>query len=167
MEIDLTCPVCKKVSHGRFCEHCGFEIHILPSDTCQDVQSYEQEREARFKTMLKRQEELEMTEREKSAIIEMKDAEIENLKQQNNSLANDLLHRQELLEQAKSEKPVAFLVMMQGASVSSIYGIFEGTNSFGYARSKDRHQQIICNGHVDMADNHFIVRAVSSMDSKG
>ena len=167
MEIEITCPVCKNVSHGRFCEHCGFELHILPSDVSSEVSSYEQEREDRFKAMLERREELEKTEKEKTAIIKERDTEIVNLKQQNNRLTEDLRHQQEMLEQTENEKPLAYLVMMQGESVSSIYGIYDGINSFGYAKSNDRHQQIFCNGNVDLADNHFIVRAELTMDSKG
>lgn len=165
MEIDITCPVCKSVTHSRFCEHCGFEIHILPSDVSSEVSSYEHERENRFKAMLERQKELEKTEKEKTAIIKERDTEIVNLKLQNNRLTEDLRHQQEMLEQTENEKPLAYLVMMQGESVSSIYGIYEGNNSFGYIKSNDRHQQIICNANV--ANNHFIVRAEPSMDSKG
>jgi hypothetical protein len=167
MEIDITCPVCNNVSHGRFCEHCGFELHILPSEVSPEVSSYEQERVDRYKALLKSQEDLEMTKIEKLSIIENRDAEIENLKEQNYRLTEDLRHQQEMLEQTENAKPLAYLVMMQGESVSSIFGIYEGNNSFGYTKSNDRHQQIICNGNVDVADNHFIVRAVSSVDSKG
>lgn len=165
MKIDIVCPICQNVSHGRFCEHCGYEIHILPSDVSSEVSSYEQEREDRFKTMLERQDKLEKNEKEKTTVIKERETEIVNLTQQNNRLTEDLRHLQEMLKQAKNEKPLAYLVMMQGESVSSIFGIYDGNNSFGYTTSNERHQQIICNANV--ADNHFNVRAESSMDSKG
>lgn len=76
--------------------------------------------------------------------------------------------KNELREQINAnnvEKPLAFLVMMQGDSISALFGIYEGENSFGYMKSHDRHQQIICNAHV--ADNHFVIKATISTDSKG
>lgn len=78
------------------------------------------------------------------------------------------MEKNELLEQIKAhdvERPIAFLVQMQGDDISAIYDIYEGENSFGYMRPHDRHQQIICTAHV--ADDHFVIKSTTTMDSKG
>lgn len=61
--------------------------------------------------------------------------------------------------------PIAFLVMSQEENITAIYNILEGENSFGYAKSRDRHQQIICNAQI--SDVHFSIRAISAADAKG
>ena len=62
-------------------------------------------------------------------------------------------------------KPLAFLVMSQEGNITAIYNILEGENSFGYAKSHEKHQQIICNTQI--SDVHFCIRAISAVDAKG
>lgn len=86
-----------------------------------------------------------------------------NLKKANNTI----LALQKQIDEIKTSivHPIASLVMSQEGNITAIYNILEGENSFGYAKSNDRHQQIICNAQI--SDVHFSIRAVSAADAKG
>lgn len=86
-----------------------------------------------------------------------------NLKEANNTI----LALQRQIDEIKTSivHPIASLVMSQEGNITSIYNILEGENSFGYAKSNDRHQQIICNAQI--SDVHFSIRAISATDTKG
>ena len=86
-----------------------------------------------------------------------------NLKEANNTI----LALQRKIDELKSTMvhPMASLVMSQEGNITAIYYILEGENSFGYAKSNDRHQQIICNAQI--SDVHFSIRAISAADAKG
>lgn len=45
----MNCPVCNKPTSGRFCEHCGFELHVLPKGVSEEVITYENERVENYK----------------------------------------------------------------------------------------------------------------------
>lgn len=86
-----------------------------------------------------------------------------NLKEANNTI----LALQRQIDELKTSMihPIASLVMSQRGNITAIYNILEGENSFGYTKSHDRHQQIICNAQV--SDVHFSIRAISAADAKG
>lgn len=161
----MKCPVCSQTTSGNFCEHCGFELHILPNEISPAIMAYEQERVEKYKKALSEKETHMKKEKELTEANLNKQKEIDSLILQNKKLQSEQVVLNESVKQAENEKPLAFLVMMQGASVSAIFDIYEGENSFGYARSHDRHQQIICSTPV--SDIHFAIKAVSSKDSKG
>ena len=62
------CPVCNQATNTTFCNHCGFEIHILPTTVSAEVKAYEEKRIAKYKenlTKLKEEQEAhESTKRE-------------------------------------------------------------------------------------------------------
>ena len=45
----ITCPICNQETSGRFCENCGFEIHVLPEGVSDEVKEYENERVEKYK----------------------------------------------------------------------------------------------------------------------
>ena len=49
MAIAITCPICNQTTSGNFCEHCGYEIHELPSVVSDAIKSYEEERVKKYK----------------------------------------------------------------------------------------------------------------------
>ena len=53
MAITITCPVCNKETNEDFCEHCGFEIHVLPQSVSEKTKKYEDDRIDRYKRKLK------------------------------------------------------------------------------------------------------------------
>ena len=170
----MNCPICNKEITLRtmFCEHCGFEIHILPEDVCDAVRAYEQERIEKYKERMQLMSEAENKANELTgqllAATNRADAAEETVADRTKEIQEIQKEKNELREQINAsnvEKPLAFLVMMQGDSISALFGIYEGENSFGYMKSHDRHQQIICNAHV--ADNHFVIKSTTTMDSKG
>ena len=165
MPIEIKCPVCNNMTSGSFCEHCGFEIHILPNEISLAIMNYEQERVDKYKKVLKDKENSLQLEKKLSEDNIKKQKEIESLISQNERLQSEQVVLNETVKQTENEKPLAFLVMMQDNSVSAIFEIHEGDNSFGYAKSHDKHQQIICSTPV--SDFHFAIRAVSSKDLKG
>ena len=165
MPIEIKCPVCNNMTSGSFCEHCGFEIHILPNEISLAIMNYEQERVDKYKKVLKDKENSLQLEKKLSEDNIKKQKEIESLISQNERLQSEQVVLNETVKQTENEKPLAFLVMIQDNSVSAIFEIHEGENSFGYARPHDRHQQIIC--RVPVSDIHFAIKAVSSKDSKG
>jgi len=165
MAIEIKCPACNNVASGNFCEHCGFEIHILPNEISLAIINYEQERVEKYKKVLKEKENSLQLEKILSEDNIKKQKEIESLISQNKRLQSEQVVLNEMVKQTENEKPLAFLVMMQGNSVSAIFEILEGDNSFGYAKAHDRHQQIICSTPV--SDIHFAIKAESSKDAKG
>ncbi len=52
------CPVCNQTTNSNFCEHCGFEIHILPTTVSDEIKAHEQERIAKYKEILDKMEKL-------------------------------------------------------------------------------------------------------------
>lgn len=165
MSIEIKCPVCNNMTSGNFCEHCGFEIHILPNEISPAIMNYEQERVEKYKKVLTEKENSLRMEKKLSEDNLNKQKEIDSIMLQNKKLQSEKVSLNEAAKQAETEKPIAFLVMMQDNSVSAIFEIHEGDNSFGYAKSHDKHQQIICSTPV--SDFHFAIRAVSSKDLKG
>ncbi len=170
----MNCPICNKEITLRtmYCEHCGFEFHILPEDVCDAVRAYEQERIEKYKERMQLMSEAENKANELTdqllAATNRADAAEKTVAERTKEIQEIQKEKNELREQINAsnvEKPLAFLVMMQGDSISALFGIYEGENSFGYMKSHDRHQQIICNAHV--ADNHFVIKATVSTDSKG
>ncbi len=47
-----TCPVCNQTTVVPFCQHCGFEIHFLPTTISAEVRAYEEKRIKKYKEML-------------------------------------------------------------------------------------------------------------------
>lgn len=170
----MNCPICnKEISlDTMFCKHCGFEIHILPEDVSDAVRTYEQERIQKYKERMQLMSEAEtrvdelMDQLQKAT--NRADAAEETVAERTKEIQKIQNEKNELREQINAsnvEKPLAFLVMMQGDSISDLFGICEGENSFGYMKSHDRHQQILCK--ADVADNHFVIKSTTTMDSKG
>lgn len=159
----MNCPICNKeiLFTDSFCHTCGFEIHILPNEISANVEAYEQKRIDKHKALYESLQKVD----ELSVQIETKEKELAEKTQLCDSLQEEVVKQKETIAHTASEKPLAFLVMTQENSVSSIFGIYEGDNSFGYTKSHDRHQQIICNAQV--ADVHFSIKADISTDSKG
>lgn len=98
MAIAITCPICNQTTSGNFCEHCGFEIHILPNDISPEVEAYERERERKYKERMEElsgqasssQEELDKfrkeTEKKAQSAQAMIDKLTEDLKLQTHNL---------------------------------------------------------------------------------
>ena len=103
--------------------------------------------------------------REANEQLSRNQEEVAVLNQQNKQLQEAVEAAQSVPKTAPLEQPLAFLVMMQNDSVSAIFGIREGENTFGFAASHDQHHQIICDATV--ADIHFMVKADSTIDPKG
>ena len=103
--------------------------------------------------------------RETNEQLSRKLEEVAVLNQQNKELQEAIEAAQAAPKTAPIEQPLAFLVMMQNDSVSAIFGIREGENTFGFAASHDQHHQIICDATV--SDIHFMVKADSTIDPKG
>lgn len=170
----MNCPICNKeiTLDTAFCEQCGFEIHILPDGVSDAVMAFEQERIDRYKRLMQRKSDSEtraeeLTNQLLEATKRAEAAEVRNA-DQTKEIQGLQKEKEELLEQIKAldiEQPIAFLVQVQGDDISAIYNIYVGDNSFGYLKSHDRHQQIICNAHV--ADYHFTIRAATTTDFKG
>ena len=67
------CPVCNKATSSTFCEHCGFEIHILPTTVSAEVKAYEKKRIAKYMDRLaKMKEEQEAHETTKRELEELR-----------------------------------------------------------------------------------------------
>lgn len=45
----MKCPICNQETTGRFCESCGFELHVLPEGVSDEVIQYENERIEKYK----------------------------------------------------------------------------------------------------------------------
>lgn len=170
----MNCPICNTnlQSTDTFCPTCGFEIHILPEDVSDAVRTYEQERIEKYKRLMQQMSEFETRANELSnqflEATKRADAAEERIAENTKVIQGIQMEKNELLEQIKAhdvERPIAFLVQMQGDDISAIYDIYEGENSFGYMSHHDRHQQIICTAHV--ADDHFVIKSTTTMDSKG
>lgn len=67
------CPVCNQATDSTFCDHCGFEIHILPTAVSAEVKAYEKKRIAKYKERLtKLKEEQEAHETTKRELEELR-----------------------------------------------------------------------------------------------
>lgn len=190
----IQCPVCgeKMTSYMSFCPSCSFEIHILPDDIPQALLEMEEQRVRYAKNSLLRMKdeiarlakESDQKSQELKNVSTPLEEKISVLENQANQMRKQLDQKQEeigVLNQqnkklkeenaaasaaaAVANQPDAFLVMMQDDSVTALYNIFDGENTFGYASSHDKHQQIICNTPIE--DKHFVVKAVSNTDPKG
>lgn len=170
----MNCPICNKEITLRtmFCEHCGFEIHILPEDVCDSVRAYEQERIEKYKERMRLMTDAETKADDLSeqltATTKRADAAEEKVAEQIKEIQKMQMENGELQKKIEAfdvEKPIAFLVMIQGDSISALFTIYEGENSFGYLVSHDRHQQILCK--ADVADSHFTIKVTTTNDSKG
>lgn len=172
---NIQCPVCGETlsAYTNFCPSCSFEIHILPNDIPNALREMEEQRVRYAKnTYLGMKSEITRLQTE----VEQKVTEVINAKapleqqiavlnQQNKQLREEVAAAQAAPKTAPAEQPLAFLVMMQNDSVSAIFGIREGENTFGFAASHDQHHQIICDATV--SDIHFMVKADSTIDPKG
>ena len=189
----IQCPVCGEnmQSYMSFCPACSFEIHILPDGAPQSIKDLEEERVRYAKnSLLRMKDEIARLVKESDQKTEELNNSSGPLEEKISALENQLNQANEQLERKQEEvsilnqqnqilkeeqvasaddstttELVAFLVMMQGDSVTALYNINEGENSFGYAASHDHHQQIICD--IPIEDNHFVVKATSSTDPKG
>lgn len=192
----IQCPVCGEQlsAYTNFCPSCSFEIHILPNDIPNALREMEEQRVRYAKntylgmkseiTRLQTEVEQKATEilnakalyeeriaslegqcRDTNEQLNRKQEEVAVLNQQNKKLQEEVAAAQAAPKASTTDQPIAHLVMTQNDNVSAIYNIQEGENTFGFAASHDMHHQIICNAQV--ADIHFIIRAVSTTDSKG
>jgi len=181
-------------AYTNFCPSCSFEIHILPNEIPNALREMEEQRVRYAKnTYLSMKSEisrlqseveqkatevinakapyeeriatLESQYRDANEQLSRKQEEVAVLNQQNKQLQEAVEASQAAPKTAPVEQPLAFLVMMQNDSVSAIFGIREGENTFGFAASHDQHHQIICDATV--ADIHFMVKANSTIDPKG
>ena len=55
----MKCPICNQETTGRFCESCGFELHVLPEGVSDEVIQYENERVERHKKAFDRLQKLQ------------------------------------------------------------------------------------------------------------
>lgn len=97
----MNCPICnKEISlNTMFCEHCGFEIHELPSVVSDAIKSYEEERVKKYK---ENWEEKNKKIADLSGQLETSQKECEATKLEMEQQAE--AHKQEMEQQAEAHK---------------------------------------------------------------
>ena len=97
----MNCPICnKEISlNTMFCEHCGFEIHELPSVVSDAIKSYEEERVKKYK---ENWEEKNKKIADLSGQLETSKKECEATKLEMEQQAE--AHKQEMEQQAETHK---------------------------------------------------------------
>lgn len=170
---NMNCPICNKeiLSNTMFCEHCGFEIHVLPETLSAEIEAYEKERIEKYK------ERMQLT-----SEAETKANELMNQLSEATKRADAAEER--IAEQIKAhdaEKPVAFLVVMQDEEmltgtinrrVRDILPIHQGKNVFGKNPNNEsgvhskrivycnemQSEQFLIEGNTE---NGFIIQSIS------
>ena len=66
----MKCPVCNQETSGRFCESCGFELHVLPEGVGEEVKKYESERVERHQKAFEGLQKLQVFERKTKELEE-------------------------------------------------------------------------------------------------
>jgi len=187
MAIAIKCPICNQTTSGIFCEHCGFEIHILPEPISDEVRLYEEEREKVYKERLAEQKRKEkvLSEQLSSAQKELENqkivsektgkadqAKIDQLTKDLKQLSTDLEQRNKDLEKAnrkvadaKGERPKAFL-LFKGVGEDTVGAVYQGRNSYGclFGGIDDpNHQELSIDGlkplhfRIETIDDRFLL----------